>query len=167
LSSGWHRRLRGEVPLSHYITDLGFDAAIDSKSENVSEALRKACPNGINVYSDNVGGEILEAALANLARGARIVICGAISQDYNTGATPRPRNYMSLLVNRAPMKGMLVFDYASHFPEAIREAAEWMAEGELGSREDIVTGLVNFPEAFLKLFTGENFGKLILKVAED
>jgi NADPH-dependent curcumin reductase CurA len=160
--------IAGGVEKCRYlITDLGFDAAIDYKSEDVSAALRKACPNGINVYFDNVGGEILEAALANLARGARIVICGAISQYNNTGAFQGPRNYMSVLVNRASMKGMLVFDYASRFPEAVREMAAWMAEGKLKSREDIVNGLEKFPEAFLKLFTGENFGKLILKVAED
>jgi len=157
----------GAEKCRYLISGLGFDAAIDYKSEDVGAALRGACPNGVNVYFDNVGGEILEAALANLARGARIVICGAISQYNNTGATVGPRNYMSLLVNRASMKGMLVFDYASRFPEAVREMAAWMAEGKLKSREDIVNGLEKFPEAFLKLFTGENFGKLILKVAED
>ncbi len=157
----------GAEKCRYLVADLGFDAAIDYKSEDVGDALRKACPNGINVYFDNVGGEILEAALANLARGARIVICGAISQYNNTGAIQGPRNYMSLLVNRASMKGMLVFDYVTRFPDAVREMAAWMAEGKLRSREDIVNGLEKFPEALVKLFTGENFGKLILKVAED
>jgi NADPH-dependent curcumin reductase CurA len=151
----------------YLVTALGFDAAIDYKSEVVTEALRKACPQGINIYFDNVGGDILEAALANLARGARVVICGAISQYCNTGPVQGPRNYLSLLVNRATMKGMLVFDYADRYAQAGREMAGWMAAGKLKSREDIVEGLETFPDTFLKLFKGENLGKLILKVAAD
>jgi NADPH-dependent curcumin reductase len=150
----------------YLITDLGFDTAIDYKSEDVGDALRKSCPQGINIYFDNVGGDILDAALANLARGARVVICGAISQYNNTGPAQGPRNYMSLLVNCATMKGMLVFDYADRYAEA-REMAAWMAAGKLKSREDIVEGLETFPDTFLKLFKGENLGKLILKVAAD
>jgi NADPH-dependent curcumin reductase len=148
-----------------YIVDeLGFDAAIDYKSENVRKSLRDHCPNGIDVYFDNVGGTILEAALANLTRGARIVICGAISQYCNTGPTAGPSNYMSLLTNRAMMKGMLVMDYFDRYPQAGAEMAAWMAAGKLKSREDIVEGLATFPETLLKLFKGENFGKLMLKV---
>ena len=154
----------GKEKCRYLLEDLGFDAAIDYKSENVTRALREACPAGINVYFDNVGGEILEAALANLARGARIVICGAISQ-YNSAAMHGPRNYMSLLVNRAMMKGMLVFDYADRFGDAAREMAGWMAAGKLKSREDIVEGLATFPEMLLRLFSGENIGKLMIKVA--
>lgn len=148
----------------YIVQDLGFDAAIDYKSEDVRTALQKHCPDGIQVYFDNVGGTILEAALANLARGARIVICGAISQYNNTGPMTGPRNYMSLLVNRASMKGMLVFDYADRFAQAGAQMAEWMAAGKLKSREHIVEGLATFPETLLKLFTGENEGKLMLKV---
>ena len=158
--------IAGGVEKCRYlVTELGFDSAIDYKSEDVMQALRKACPTGINVYFDNVGGDILDAALANLARGARIVICGAISQYNNTGPFQGPRNYMSLLVNRATMKGMLVFDYADRYAEAAREMAGWMAAGKLKSREDIVAGLETFPDTFLKLFRGENSGKLILQVA--
>ncbi|MGA7928093.1 MAG: hypothetical protein WCA20_19150, partial [Candidatus Sulfotelmatobacter sp.] len=102
-----------------------------------------------------------------LARGARIVICGAISQYNNTGPVQGPRNYLSLLVNRATMKGMLVFDYADRYAQAAQEMAGWMAAGKLKSREDIVEGLETFPDTFLKLFKGENLGKLILKVAAD
>jgi NADPH-dependent curcumin reductase CurA len=148
----------------YIVQDLGFDAAIDYKSEDVRAALQKHCPDGIQVYFDNVGGTILEAALANLARGARIVICGAISQYNNTGPMTGPRNYMSLLVNRASMKGMLVFDYADRFAQAGAQMADWMAAGKLKSREHIVEGLATFPETLLKLFTGENEGKLMLKV---
>jgi NADPH-dependent curcumin reductase CurA len=160
--------IAGGAEKCHYlVTDLGFDAAIDYKSQDVTEALRKACPQGINIYFDNVGGDILEAALANLARGARVVICGAISQYCNTGPVQGPRNYLSLLVNRATMKGMLVFDYADRYAQAAREIAGWMAAGKLRSREDIVEGLETFPDTFLRLFKGENLGKLILKVAAD
>ncbi|HSY91399.1 MAG TPA: NADP-dependent oxidoreductase [Candidatus Binatus sp.] len=151
----------------YLVSELGFDAAIDYKSEDVSEALRKNCPQGINVYFDNVGGDILEAALANLARGARIVICGAISQYCNTGPVQGPRNYLSLLVHRATMKGMLVFDYANRYSQAAQEMAGWMAAGKLKSREHVVEGLATFPDTFLKLFKGENVGKLILKVAAE
>jgi NADPH-dependent curcumin reductase CurA len=151
-----------------YVTkDLGFDAAIDYKSEDVKEALRKHCPKGVNVYFDNVGGDILDAVLTQLARGARIVICGAISQYNNTDGVNGPRNYLSLLVNRARMQGMVVFDYADRYAEAGREMAGWMAQGKLKTREDVVTGLDTFPETLLKLFKGENTGKLVLKVADE
>jgi NADPH-dependent curcumin reductase CurA len=145
--------------------DFGFDAAIDYKSENVRAAVQKHCPKGVDVYFDNVGGDILDAVLTQIARGARIVICGAISQYNSTTGIKGPSNYLSLLVNRASMTGMVVFDYASRYPEAAREMAAWMAAGKLKSREDIVEGLETFPDTLLKLFKGENTGKLILKVA--
>jgi len=151
-----------------YITrELGFDAAIDYKSEEVSSALRKHCPNGIDVYFDNVGGDILDAVLTQINLGARIVICGAISQYNNTTPIRGPSNYFYLLIKRATMKGMLVTDFMDRYTQAAREMAGWMGAGKLKSREDIVEGLQNFPEVLLKLFTGENFGKLILKVAES
>lgn len=157
--------IAGGTEKCRYIAqELGFDAAIDYKSEDVKQSLRKHCPKGIDVYFDNVGGAILDAALANLARGARIVICGAISQYNNTGPVTGPSNYMSLLVNRATMKGMMVFDYADRYAQAGAEMAAWMATGKLKSREDIVEGLATFPETLLKLFKSENSGKLMLKV---
>jgi NADPH-dependent curcumin reductase len=146
--------------------ELGFDAAVDYKAEDVRKSLRTHCPNGVNVYFDNVGGDILDIVLAQLARHARVVICGAISQYNNTAAIKGPSNYLSLLVNRARMEGMVVFDYASRYPQAIADIAGWIAAGKLKSREDIVDGLENFPETLLKLFNGENFGKLVLKVAD-
>jgi NADPH-dependent curcumin reductase CurA len=146
------------------VEELGFDAAIDYKHEDVKAALAKHCPKGIDVYFDNVGGEILDAALTQLARHARIVICGAISQYNNTTPVKGPANYLSLLVNRASMKGMVVFDYASRYAEAAREMAGWMAAGKLKSKEDIVRGLDTFPDTLLKLFKGENTGKLVLEV---
>jgi NADPH-dependent curcumin reductase CurA len=159
--------IAGGADKCRYIRDeLGFDAAIDYKHEDVKEALRNLCPKGIDVYFDNVGGDILDAALTRITRGARIVICGAISQYNNTGPVKGPSNYLSLLVNRASMKGMVVFDYADRYAEAGREMAGWMAAGKLKSREDIVKGLETFPETLLKLFKGENTGKLVLQVAE-
>jgi NADPH-dependent curcumin reductase len=148
-----------------YLRSIGFDAAIDYKHQDVKAALREHCPKGVDVYFDNVGGEILDAVLTQLAMHARIVICGAISQ-YNESKMKGPSNYMSLLVNRASMTGMVVFDYASRYAEAAREMAGWMATGQLKSREDIVEGLETFPDTLLKLFKGENTGKLVLKVAD-
>jgi len=151
-----------------YLTQtLGFDAAIDYKSEDVKKALREHCPKGVDVYFDNVGGDILDMVLTQLARKARIVICGAISQYNSTTGVKGPSNYLSLLVNRASMTGMIVFDYADRYPEAGREMAGWLKSGQLKTREDIVEGLETFPETLLKLFSGENFGKLVLKVADD
>ncbi|HQT38775.1 MAG TPA: NADP-dependent oxidoreductase [Acidocella sp.] len=144
--------------------ELGFDAAIDYKAGDIRKALKEACPNGIDVYFDNVGGEILDACLALINLRARIVICGAISQYNNTTPIKGPSNYLSLLVNRARMQGMVVFDYADRYGLAAREMAGWMAAGKLKGKEDIVEGLESFPETLLKLFSGENFGKLVLKV---
>jgi NADPH-dependent curcumin reductase len=144
--------------------EYGFEGAIDYRAGGVARALREQCPQGIDVFFDNVGGDILEAALRNLARGARIVLCGAISQ-YNKGAQHGPRNYMNLLVKRARMEGFVVFDFASRYEEAAREIAGWVKAGKLTAREHIVDGLDTFPETLLMLYRGENTGKLILKVA--
>jgi len=146
--------------------ELGFDAAIDYKSEDVTQALRQHCPKGVDVYFDNVGGDILDAALANLARYGRVVICGAISQYNTTTGIKGPSNYLSLLVNHGRMEGFVVFDYAARYQEAAREMAGWMMAGKLKSREDIVEGLETFPETLLRLFRGENTGKLMIKVAD-
>lgn len=146
------------------VTDeYGFDAAIDYKTVDVRRELRDHCPGGLDIYFDNVGGEVLEAALNNLARGARVVLCGAVSQ-YNEGAMRGPRNYMALLVKRARMEGFVVFDYANRYVQAAEEIASWVAAGKLRSREHIVDGLDRFPEALLMLYSGANTGKLLLKV---
>jgi NADPH-dependent curcumin reductase CurA len=149
------------------LDEAGFDAAIDYKAMPIRMGLAQAAPEGIDVYFDNVGGAILDAALARLAMHARVVICGAISQYNNTGPAAGPANYLSLLVNRASMTGMLVFDYASRYREAGRELAAWMAAGRLQSREDVVAGIEKFPAALLMLFRGENTGKLMLDVSGD
>lgn len=149
-----------------YLKELGFDAAIDYKNEDVRLALHQQCPDGVNVYFDNVGGEILDTVLAQLARGARVVICGAISQYNTTTGIKGPSNYLSLLVNSARMEGFIVFNYASRYAEAAREMAGWLAAGKLKSREDIVEGFETFPDTLLRLFRGENFGKLMLKLRD-
>ena len=156
----------GPEKCNYIVKELGFDAAIDYKSEDVVEGLRKHCPQGINVYFDNVGGDILDAALANLARRARVVICGAISQYNSTSGIKGPSNYLSLLVNAARMEGFVVFNYMARYGEAAREMAGWMIAGKLKSREDIVEGFQTFPDTLLRLFRGENLGKLMIKVAE-
>ncbi len=145
------------------VDELGFDAAIDYKAEDVRARLRTHAPDGVDVFFDNVGGPVLEAVLARLARGARVVLSGAVSQ-YNTTQSPRgPANYMQLLVQRASMIGFVVFDYAARYPEAVTELAGWLRDGSLLARDHIVPGgIAQFPDALLKLFTGENTGKLIL-----
>jgi NADPH-dependent curcumin reductase CurA len=146
--------------------DFGFDAAIDYRAGNVRKALREHAPRGVDVYFDNVGGEILDDVLTCLARGARIVICGAISQ-YNETQVRGPANYMMLLVARASMTGMLVFDYQDRYPQAMAELAGWLRDGKIVSREHVVHGGVgDFPETLLMLFDGVNTGKLVLALDE-
>jgi NADPH-dependent curcumin reductase CurA len=158
----------GEQKCRWLVEELGFDAAIDYKSEDVRRALRTHAPDGVDVFFDNVGGEILDAVLTRLARGARIVICGAVSQYNNTEPVRGPSNYLSLLVFRATMTGMVVFDYAARYGEAMAAIAGWMREGLIVSREDVVEGGVEqFNDALLKLFAGENVGKLVLRLDSD
>lgn len=159
--------IAGGADKCRYVVDeLGFDGVIDYKAEDVRKSLRSLAPKGVDVYFDNVGGDILDTVLAQLARGARIAICGAISQYNSTEGVKGPANYMSLLVNRARMQGFVVFDYAARYGEAARDIAGWIAEGKVKAREDVAAGLENFPATLLKLFRGENFGKLVLKVAD-
>lgn len=149
-----------------WLTDeLGFDGAIDYKGEDVNERLRELCPKGIDVFFDNVGGEILEAALGNLARHARVVLCGAIS-NYNAEVSHGPRNYMNLLVRRARMEGFVVFDYFPRTDEAMAELVPMVMDGTLRHREDVREGLECAPEALVDLYTGANAGKLLVKIAE-
>jgi hypothetical protein len=150
------------------VEELGFDVAIDYKRGDLRAELRLAAPDGVDVYFDNVGGETLDEVLRRIARGARVVICGAISQ-YNAEQPPHgPANYMQLLVQRASMTGFLVFDYAERYSEAIGQLARWLGAGDLQSREDVVRGrLEQFPEVFLRLFRGENTGKLILQLIDS
>ena len=146
------------------IEELGFDGVIDYKNENVIAGLKRECPKGVDVFFDNVGGDILDAVLSQLNFKARVIICGAISQYNNKESVKGPANYLSLLVNRARMEGFVVMDYADRYVAAGQEMAGWLAKGQLKSREHIVEGLETFPETLMKLFSGENNGKLILKV---
>jgi NADPH-dependent curcumin reductase CurA len=157
----------GPAKCEWVVKELGFDACIDYKAGNVKAGLKEHCPKGVDVYFDNVGGEILDDVLARIGRGARIVICGAISQYNNTTPVQGPKNYLSLLVNRARMEGIVVFDYTERFPLAVAELAGYLKDGRMKSREDVMAGGVQaFPQALAKLFTGENFGKLVLQVAD-
>ncbi|MGY0497877.1 NADP-dependent oxidoreductase [Nocardia sp. FBN12] len=143
--------------------ELGFDAAIDYRGDDVLRRIRELAPKGIDIYFDNVGGEILDAALANLRRGARVVLCGAISAYNDEKLQLGPSRYMSLLVFRATMTGFVVFDYADRYGEAVAQIGQWLAEGTLKSREHVVDGgVAQFGETLNLLFTGGNTGKLVL-----
>lgn len=157
----------GEKKCAFIVDDLGFDAAIDYKSENVADGLKKHCANGVDIYFDNVGGEILDTVLTRINLGGRIPICGAISQYNNPAAIQGPSNYLSLLINRARMQGFIVLDYAKEYGVAAREMGQWLEQGRLRSKEHIVEGIETFPETLLMLFSGQNFGKLMIQVADD
>ena len=146
------------------VREAKFDEAIDYKSENVYKRIRETCPKGVNVYFENVGGEILEAALGCLAMRARVVLCGGISSYNSEQAPPGPRSLMSLIGTRSRMEGFLVLDYVDQFSKAIKEMSGWMAEGKLVSQEDIQNGFENAPKTFMRLFTGQNRGKQMLKL---
>ena len=150
-----------------YLTkELGFDAAINYKTANLDDALAAACPDGVDVYFDNVGGDVTEAVMRNLARFARIAICGQISQYNLTQPDVGPRNLRFLLVKQARMEGFLVFRFADRYDEARARLARWIKDGRIKYREDVVEGLENAPAAFIGLMRGENFGKLLVRVAE-
>ncbi|MBC7548999.1 MAG: NADP-dependent oxidoreductase [Polaromonas sp.] len=157
----------GQAKCEWVVNELGFDACIDYKNSDVRAGLKQHCPKGVDIYFDNVGGEILDMVLAKITRGARIIICGAISQYNNTTPVKGPANYLSLLVNRARMEGIVVFDYADRYHLGVAEMAGHLKAGTMKSKEDVVTGLESFPETLLKLFNGENFGKLVLQVAAE
>ena len=154
----------GADKCQYLLNELGFDGAIDYKNEDVRNGLKRECPKGVDVYFDNVGGDILDNVLTKINYKARIVICGAISQYNNTAPVKGPSNYLSLLVNRARMEGIVVFDNAKNYGKAAAEMAQWIAEGKLIAKEHVVEGLAMFPETLMMLFNGENFGKLVLKV---
>jgi len=146
--------------------ELGFDAAIDYKSENVLQRLREECPEGINIFFDNVGGDILDDALLNMAQNGRVVLCGGISQYNETDLPSGPKNYMQLVIKRCRMEGFIVIDYLHRAGEGIKDLSAWIASGELKHAEDIQEGIENTPKTFLRLFEGKNRGKQLLKIAE-
>jgi NADPH-dependent curcumin reductase CurA len=148
-----------------WLEELGFDATIDYKNDDVLTRLRELAPKGIDIYFDNVGGDILDAALANLRRGARIIICGAIASYNDEKLPPGPSRYMSLLVFRARMQGFLVFDYPDKDAAALADLAGLVSSGRLVARETVVEGGVeDFGRTLLGLFEGRNTGKLVLRI---
>lgn len=150
-----------------YLTDeLGFDAAINRRTENIDQALGKTCPDGIDVYYENVGGDILKTILSHLNNFARIPLCGLIS-EYNEPTPPPGPNLTPILHKRVKLQGFVVMDHGDQFDDFVEDAGGWLAEGKLKYKEDIVEGLENAPEAFLDLFTGEKFGKRIVQVGDD
>jgi len=154
----------GPEKCGYIVNELGFDEAIDYKNDNVAKRLREACPDGIDLYFDNVGGSILNDCLANLAMRGRVVLCGAISTYNSAEPPPGPSNYLNLLVRRGRMEGFIILDYLDRFPEAQLEMAGWIAQGKIKSSEHIVEGLENAPDALNLLFTGGNTGKVIVKL---
>jgi NADPH-dependent curcumin reductase CurA len=148
-----------------WLTDeLGFDAAVNYKTDDVAARLREACPEGIDLFWDNVGGELLDICLAQLALRGRIVLCGAIASYNDRGATRGPANYRMLIARRGRMEGFIILDYADRFPQAQAEMAAWVAEGKVKYRVHLVEGLEHAPDALNLLFTGGNTGKVIVRV---
>jgi NADPH-dependent curcumin reductase len=156
----------GQTKCDYIVNDLRFDAAVDYKRDGFAEALRDACPNGIDVYFDNVAGPVLETVLRYINRGARIPLCGLISQ-YNATDPPRGPNLAPLVTNRAIIHGFLVIDHFDRFSAFLNECGAWVRSGDLRYREDIVDGLDVAPQAFIGLLQGRNFGKLLVRVAPD
>ncbi len=154
----------GADKCKYCVEELGFDACIDYKNENVAARLKELLPKGLDVYFDNVGGDILEACMDHLRPKARVVICGAIAGYNDWSKIKGPRNYLNLLVYNARMEGFVVFNFAHKYPEGQAAMVKWMSEGKLKFREDIQEGIERFPEVLNMLFTGANFGKLVLKV---
>ena len=154
----------GAEKCAFIVDELGFDDAIDYKNDTVAGRLRKTCPDGIDLYFDNVGGSILNDCLGQLAQRGRVVLCGAISTYNSDGPPPGPSNYLTLLVNRGRMEGFIILDYLDRFPAAQMEVAGWIAEGKIKSSEHIVEGLEHAPDALNLLFSGGNTGKVIVEL---
>ena len=160
--------IAGSAEKCRWITeDLGFDAAIDYKAEDVGKMLDVHCPDGIDVYFDNVGGAILDAVLARINLHARISLCGLISAYNAKEPVPGPYNYANLLIKRARVEGFIILDYNPRFDEAMKPLGQWLAEGRLKYRVDVAEGLEQAPAALRRLFTGEKVGKLAVKISDE
>jgi len=156
----------GKEKCSWLVDAAHFDGAIDYKTEDIGARLSALCPTGIDVFFDNVGGVVLNEVLARINLKARIVLCGAISRYNDAVPPPGPSNYFNLTPKRARMEGFIILDYAARFPEAIDALGRWQREGKLVQKEDVAVGLENAPRTLIRLFTGENFGKQLLKIAD-
>ncbi len=148
------------------VNELGYDAAINYKSADLRNALKESCPDGIDIFFDSVGGEILDVALTRLNRHGRVVLCGAISQINATERPPGPSNYLQLLAKSARMEGFTTLDFAGRYDQAREQLARWIFSGELRYRDEIVEGLEQAPLHLLRLFSGEHRGKLMVKLAD-
>jgi NADPH-dependent curcumin reductase len=159
--------IAGGAEKCRWLTDeAGFDAAIDYKSENLPARLKELCPKGVDIFFDNVGGDILDAALARLALRGRVVLCGGIAHYNATESPPGPKNYLNLVVQRGRMEGFIILDYMSRAGEAIFELAGWVQAGKIKHKVDVQHGLENAPSTLRRLFEGRNDGKQLLRVAE-
>jgi NADPH-dependent curcumin reductase len=151
----------------YVVKELGFDACINYKKENVAQALKRECPKGIDVDFENVGGEILDAVLANVNLKARIALCGLISQYNAKGPVPGPYNFTNILMKRVRVEGFIIIDYVPRFGEFAMQMAQWLMEGKIKDRVDIAEGLENAVTTLDKLFTGGNTGKLLVRVSPE
>jgi NADPH-dependent curcumin reductase len=156
----------GKDKCNWLVNEAHFDAAIDYKSEDVGARLSELCPSGIDVFFDNVGGEVLNEVLARINVNARIALCGSISKADATSPQPGPANYSNLVARRARMEGFTGLDYPTREPDALETLNRWHRDGSLVYKEDVAHGLENAPKAMLRLFSGENFGKQIVKIAD-
>jgi NADPH-dependent curcumin reductase CurA len=156
----------GKDKCAWLVNKAHFDAAIDYKSEDIGARLSELCPNGIDVFFDNVGGEVLNEVLAQINLNGRIVLCGSISKSDAATPQPGPANYSNLVARRARMQGFTGLDYPTRVPEAFEALGRWQRDGSLVHKEDVAYGLENAPKALLRLFSGENFGKQLVKVAD-
>jgi len=159
--------IAGSERKNAYLTDeLGFDAAINYKTDDIAAALDRACPNGINIYFENVGGAVSEAVYPRLAPRARVVVCGGVSQYNLKGPQTTVSNLQNILFTEAKVGGFNIFSYEARYEDGRQRLARWLAEGRLKYKEDVVHGLENATAAFLRFFDGEVFGKLMVKVAQ-
>ena len=156
----------GKDKCAWLVNEAHFDAAIDYKSEDLGARLSGLCPSGIDVFFDNVGGEVLNEVLARINDNARIVLCGSISKSDAATPQPGPANYSNLVARRARMQGFTGLDYPTRVPEAFEALSRWQLDGSLVHKEDVAYGLENAPKALLRLFAGKNFGKQLVKVAD-
>jgi NADPH-dependent curcumin reductase CurA len=157
----------GPAKCAWLVNEAAFDGVIDYKNEDVGSALSRLCPNGIDIYFDNVGGEILDKVMDRMATGARIVLCGGISQYNNPQGMfgAGPKNYFKLILRGARMEGFIVLQFAKRFPDAVAELGKWHLEGRIKNQIDLAHGLEHAPQTLIRLFTGANLGKQLLQVA--
>jgi NADPH-dependent curcumin reductase CurA len=158
--------IAGSADKCRWLTEeLGFDAAINYRTDDVGAALDRLCPSGIDIYFDNVGGAILDLCLARIATHARVVLCGGISRYNQSGPIPGPANYFNLVFRRARMEGFIVLDYATRFPEAVAEMRRWIDAGQLKQQVTVIDGFRELPRALIRLFEGYNTGKMMVKTS--